>query len=383
MIAGLGDARVVMATTRCLPDIGGIESHVNEVATRLQDRCGSLAVLTTDRTGRLPATAEVGGVAVRRFRAYPRRRDYYASPGLFAALLRAPADLVHVQGVHTLVPPIAMLAAILRRKPFVVTFHTGGSSSRFRARSRGVQWRMLAPLLRRADRLVAVSRHEASTFEQVLGLEAGSISVVRNGGGLHSPAATGPVDPDLVVSIGRLERYKGHQRAITALPHLVAERPGARLLILGSGPYEDELRRLAQEYGVADRVEIRYVPPVERDTMAQVLSTAGVVTLLSDYEAHPVAVMEALALGRPTVVLRTSGMTELADLGWVLGVPADADAAEVAAVLLDQLETPQRPTADQLPTWDSCADELAQVYREVLTDRVRGPELSPEVSPAR
>lgn len=370
MSTELGTARVVVATTRCLPDIGGIESHVHEVTTRLQGRCGSLEVLTTDRTGRLPARGEVGGVAVRRFRAHPRSRDYYASPGLFAALLRARADVVHVQGVHTLVPPVAMLAAILRRIPFVVTFHTGGSSSRLRARSRGLQWRLLAPLLRCAARLVAVSRHEAATFEEVLGLAPGSITVIRNGGGLDETAdGTAPAvrpDGDLVVSIGRLERYKGHHRAIAALPHLVQKRPGARLLILGSGPYETELRRIAEEYGVAERVEIRYVPPVERETMAATLAGAGVVTLLSDYEAHPVAVMEALALGRPTVVLRTSGMTELADLGWVLGVPDDADATQVADALLEQLDTPRVPSTDELPTWDTCAGELEQVYRDVL-----------------
>ena len=77
---------------------------------------------------------------------------------------------------------------------------------------------------------------------------------------------------------------------------------------------------------MADRVSIRFIPPVDRALMGQVIASAGVMTLLSDYEAHPVAVMEALTAGRPAVVSRTSGLTELADLGWAVGV----DQARVA-----------------------------------------------------
>ena len=142
--------RIGMIATRCQPEIGGIESHVAEVAGRLAARGYDLEVLTTDRSGDLPKVERVDGYVVRRFRAYPASRDWYFSPGLFLAALRARYDVVHVQGIHTLVPPLAMIAAILRRTPFVLTFHTGGNSSAFRERARGTQFRFLAPLLRRA-----------------------------------------------------------------------------------------------------------------------------------------------------------------------------------------------------------------------------------------
>ena len=58
-------------------------------------------------------------------------------------------------------------------------------------------------------------------------------------------------EPGLVVSVGRIERYKGHHKAIEALPHLLKTRPDARVEILGAGPYEPELRALADELGVA------------------------------------------------------------------------------------------------------------------------------------
>ena len=81
---------------------------------------------------------------------------------------------------------------------------------------------------------------------------------------------------------------------------------------------------------MADRVTIRFIPPVDRALMGERIARAGVMTLLSDYEAHPVAVMEALTAGRPAVVSRTSGLTELADLGWAVGVDQHASAEETA-----------------------------------------------------
>jgi len=177
------------------------------------------------------------------------------------------------------------------------------------------------------------------------------------------------VDPDLIVSVGRLERYKGHHRAIAALPYVVKSRPDARLRILGAGPYEAALRALAAELGVADRVEITVVSPGDRAGMSAELARAGVMALLSDYEAHPVAVMEALALARPVVVLETSGLTELARAGWARGVASDASDEVVAEALVAQLADPIVADRDVLPTWQSCVSELDGAYRDALARR--------------
>ena len=219
--------RIGMIATRCQPEIGGIESHVAEVAGRIAARGYDLEVLTTDRSGDLPKVERVDGYVVRRFRAYPASRDWYFSPGLFLAALRARYDVVHVQGIHTLVPPLAMIAAILRRTPFVLTFHTGGNSSAFRERARGTQFRLLSPLLRRARRLIGVSVFEARRFEEIVGLPEGAITVIRNGGSLPALRVAVTPEPARVVSVGRIERYKGHHKAIEALPHLLKTHPDA------------------------------------------------------------------------------------------------------------------------------------------------------------
>lgn len=357
--------RVAMASAQAFPLLGGVESHIDEVAARLVERGLSVELFSTDRSGSLPSTGTRNGARINRFRSWPRSRDYFASPGLFAGLLRADFDLVHVQGIHTLVPPTAMLAAVLRRKPFVVTFHTGGHSGSLRNRLRDKQFAALAPLIRRAAGWIAVSEYEAAIFADVIGVPVERISLIRNGGVGLTPADV-PVEPDLIVSPGRLERYKGHHRAIEALPHIVQRAPNARLKILGSGPYEPDLRRLAERLGVADRVTIEFVPPERRSAMAEELGRAAVVSLLSDYESHPVAITEALSLGRPVVALDNSGVSELIRAGLVHGVPSDATESQIALALLEQLRSTQPAARPQLPTWDECVTEIVAVYRSVL-----------------
>lgn len=359
---------LAVVTTRCLPDLGGIETHVAEVTRRVVALGRhDVEVLTTDRTGRLPRVEQVDGYTVRRFRAYPSERDWYASPGLAWWLLRHPRRYaaIHVQGVHTLVPPLAMLLGWLTRTPYLITFHTGGSSIGLRNRARGLQFGLLAPLLRRARLRIGVSAFEQQRFAEITGAP---VRLIRNGGSLPDPGAV-EADADLVLSVGRLERYKGHHRAIEALPALRERRPDARLRILGSGPAEAELRELARARGVADTVEITSVDPADRGGMARQLAGAGAVVLLSEYEAHPVAVMEALAVGRPVVVARTSGLTELEAMGWARATELHDPPAVVAATIARQLEDPLPAPREALPTWDTCAAELAAAYDEVVTSR--------------
>jgi len=363
-----GDApKILMVAPQAYPLLGGVESHVDEVCGRLARLRYEVELWSTDRSGRLPRESMRNGVGMRRFRSYPARRDYFFSPSLFGALLRAKYDLLHVQGIHNLVPPVAMLAAALRRRPYVVTFHTGGHSSRVRNRMRNAQWRALAPLLRRARHLIAVSEYEAATFARTLRIPVDSITIVRNGAITGASHASVP-ETDLIVSVGRLERYKGHHRAIEALPHVLARRPNARLRILGDGPYRQELVDLVKRLDLSAHVSIDFIPPSERDAMSHALGEATVVTLLSSYESHPVAVVEALGVGRPVVALDTAGTSELVAKGWVRGLPLDASPTQIAHAVVAEMDAPTAVPSIALPTWDSCAQQVADVYDQVLAD---------------
>jgi len=359
--------RVLMVTPRYFPYMGGIETHVHEVGRRLVRRNVDVTILTTMPSMNgitLPGEADVEGMHVVRVPVLLNKNDFYIAPEMYSFITHGGWDLIHCQGIHTLVPPLAMMAARKAHLPFVVTFHTGGHSSPFRAKIRSAQWRVLRPLLAKAERLIGVSQFEAKYFSELLHIPSKRFSVIPNGATL--PALTSPLqstgDHTLIVSLGRLERYKGHQHMIMALPKICERRPDARLLILGGGPYEGSLRRLAQQMGVADRVEIRAIPSNDRKAMTRVLSGASLVALMSEYEAHPIAVMEALSLQRPVLGMDAAGMQELAEQGLILSIPLNSSPDAVAAAALQQIEKPLIPGHIALPTWDESAENLLDVY---------------------
>jgi glycosyltransferase involved in cell wall biosynthesis len=359
--------RVLLVTARYFPYSGGIETHVYEVARRLARTGTDVTVLTTDPSGDLPASEEVDGVQIRRVPAWPRGvDDYYFAPGIYQVVAQGGWDVVHCQGSHTLVPPLVMLGALRARIPYVVTFHTGTHSSRLRNTLRGLHWAALRPLFRRAAQFVAVSGFEEEFFSRTLGVSRRRFVRIPNGSDLPDQGANPTTaEPGLIISVGRLERFKGHQRVIAALPQVRQQWPDARLWILGAGPYRSALESLARELGVADAVEIRTIPPDDRQSMASTLSRAGLVTLLSDGESHPVAVMEALALRRSVLVANSPGLQELAERGLVRGIPLASTPGEVAESMLRLMREPMEPPEITLPTWQQCADDLLAVYQSV------------------
>jgi glycosyltransferase involved in cell wall biosynthesis len=358
--------RVLEVIQRFFPEIGGAETHVYEVSRRLADRGDmDVTVFATDRSNELPRSERTEGFGIIRRRAWPRKRDYYFAPGVLRVISRGNWDLVHFQGIHTFVPILGMLAARRARIPYVLTFHSGGHSSPSRGRIRNLQWRCLTPLLRGARRLIGVSRFESRLFQDRTGIPAERFTVIRNGGSLAtSPDPVAPV-PGRLVSSGRLERYKGHHRVIEALAVLRQSDSAAHLVILGAGPYENELLALARRLQVADAVSIRHLPPADRAGMARELASASVVAAFSDYEAHPIGVMEALALGVPVVGYDIAGIADLVEDGMVTGLTPGAPADVAATALRRAMTEPRAATgaADlELPTWEQSTDLIAGVY---------------------
>jgi glycosyltransferase involved in cell wall biosynthesis len=137
--------------------------------------------------------------------------------------------------------------------------------------------------------------------------------------------------------------------------------PGAHLAVVGRGAYERELRRLAVRLGVEHAVTFTAFDSADRTGLGTLIHSSDVVALLSEYEAHPVALMEALALGRKVVVAATSGLTELAQAGIVTTVPLDAHPAALAAVLARVAQGPEA-SACEFRTWDDCANDVMRVY---------------------
>jgi glycosyltransferase involved in cell wall biosynthesis/GT2 family glycosyltransferase len=358
--------RVLMVTPRSPLLQGGVERHVMETSKRVAATGAEVEVLCTEPGG--PASSEEvrDGVRIRTVRSWPANRDWCLAPRLWREMSRQPWDVVHVQSYHTLVAPLAMLRALTLGIPYVVTFHGGGHSQAHRNKARGTQRRLLGPLLRRAARLVAVARFEVDEYGGELGLPAEKFALIPNGTDLAF-AETGAVarrnGAATIASIGRLERYKGHHRVIEAFPEVLRLKPETTLTVVGSGPYEDDLRRRAAELGVAERVRFTSTPADQPAAMAELLSGISVVVLMSEFETHPLVALEAAAAGCRLLVADASGLGELAREGFARAIPLDENPAAVGRAVVEELGKPPQEKRPKLSSWDECAERLLELYR--------------------
>ncbi len=99
-----------------------------------------------------------------------------------------------------------------------------------------------------------------------------------------------------IVTMGRDDKIKAHWHLIKAFAIVAASHPGVRLRIMGAGKY-DRYRKLAQDLGVADRVEFT---GALKDPFPEV-AKADLYVLPSNREGFPNALVEAMALGKPVI----------------------------------------------------------------------------------
>jgi glycosyltransferase involved in cell wall biosynthesis len=140
----------------------------------------------------------------------------------------------------------------------------------------------------------------------------------------------------LLVCVGRLDRYKGHDHLLDAFAKLARERPRARLVLVGDGRFRDALTARVRSAGLADRVCFTGALGDVRPALA----AADVFVQASDEEGLPGAVLEAMAMGLPVVATDVGGTREAVE-GGVTGLLVPArDAAALATAVTRLLDDP-------------------------------------------
>ncbi len=144
----------------------------------------------------------------------------------------------------------------------------------------------------------------------------GKLRVVRCGVGapwLEGVRREEAHNPFRVLTVGRLEREKGHAILLEAIAELTRSGIPIRLELVGTGSQLSALRSQAAELGVADRV--RFAGGVGQDTIRDRYTQADAFCLPSLGEGVPVVLMEAMATGLPVVASRLMGIRELVEDG--------------------------------------------------------------------
>ena len=208
-----------------------------------------------------------------------------------------------------------------------------------------------------------------------LGAEAEKIHVFRNGVDLN---LFQPIDRDktraqlgwqtrTLLSVGNLLELKGHHLIIDAMHDL----PGYRLVIVGSGTEEGNLRKRCHASAVADRVD--FIPGISQDELRTYYGAADALILASSREGWPNVLLESIACGTPVIATSVGGIPEVIksrEAGILLPDRSAKAIAEGVRALFsrypDRLAT--RRYAEKFD-WRETSELQMNLFRTILKDR--------------
>jgi phosphatidylinositol alpha-mannosyltransferase len=325
--------RVALVCPYAWEAAGGVQVHVRRLASALRDRGHEVVVLAPTSgppdepwvrsVGRPLAVSYAGTVARIAPLAYRRTR---------AALAALVPDVVHVH--EPLTPSASMFATIASRAPVVATVHA------YLDRSRAME--VAAPLLRRvwAKVAIGVAVSEAAAAFLSRSLPGAQLDVVPNGVDVAAFQHPEPIDlPDgrRIAWVNRLDPQKGFPITLAALAKIAAEVPDVRLVVAGDGRDRAALGLLTDP--VRERVHLLGTIP---NDLVPAVHAASEVFVASAWgqESFGIALVEAMAAGRPVVASDIPGYREVVDHGveGLLVPPRDPEA--LAAALLRVLREP-------------------------------------------
>jgi glycosyltransferase involved in cell wall biosynthesis len=310
-----------------------------------------VTVFSADAGSDVPSETTDSDVRVHRFRSLNPDGAFYLAPQLALAVSRAEADVVHAHNYHAF--PLFFAALGTTADRFVVTPHYHGESA---SRLRDVLLSAYRPLgrwaIRQADEVVAVSDWEQGRLQEDFGVDT---TVIPNGVDVERFANAEPEHGEFpyLLCVGRLEEYKGVQHVIRALPEL----PEYQLVIAGDGLYREQLKQIARDEAVADRVD--FLGYVDDDRLPGLYAGAEAYVTMSEFEAYGITVAEALAAGTPCVIRRIAGLSDWAERDDCIGIEQTTQ-SEIATTIRQAVSLSE--TTKPVPDWNYVIRKLESTY---------------------
>ncbi|MBC7230305.1 MAG: glycosyltransferase [Actinobacteria bacterium] len=323
----------------------------------------------------------VDGVEVTRVASLGRVWSEPLAPTFPLRLLRSMADIYHFHSPF----PLGEIAALKmsKRAPMVTWYHSDVVRQRFFLRA---YRRLMSEFLAR-NRAILVSSPNLVATSPVLrefwsscrvvhfGIDTRrfelNASIQKRAGEIREESAS---DAPLVLFVGRLVYYKGLECLIEAMCSV-----DAHIMVIGKGPLEKRLRRLAEEKGVSGRLHL--VSWVRDEEMPAYYHACDMLVLPSTArsEAFGLVLLEAQACGKPTVSTELGTGTSYANLDGVTGFvvpPGDAGAlaAAIKRLVRDRAlreEMGRRARERVLAEFnlEQMADRVADIYNEIIYGR--------------
>lgn len=350
--------KIAQVCPRYYPDIGGVETYVREISERLVKLGFDVEVICTDPAGRSPEHEIINGVRVTRFRSIAPGDAYFFAPQVYFYLRKHNYDLIHAHSYHAFPAMFAALAKNKRRFIFTPYYHGGGHTPLRNLLHRPYKY-LGRRILEMSDKLTCISEYERQKVIQDFGVPSEKIQKIPVGLTLKEFADLKRQEKTsgdrTLLYVGRLEEYKGIQYIIKTLPHL----PDFKLVVIGKGPYEKDLHKLAEKLDVIKR--INWQKNLSREELLQQYASSDVFLMLSTHESYGITVAEALASGVPCIVAMGSALEEFVDAQTCAGLVSPIDIDDLV-ILIRSMSKKSATRVKNIMDWNEVVEKLIKIY---------------------
>jgi sugar transferase (PEP-CTERM/EpsH1 system associated) len=362
-------------------DVGGMENGLINIINGMALAPFRHAIVALAGVGEFRRRLERVDVEVLSIDKRPGK-DLGAYGRLWRVLRRMRASIMHTRNLGTIdCQWVAAAAGVAHR----IHGEHGWDVGDLRGTSSRSLWlrRACTPVI---QRYVAMSRDIERWLADEVRVPKSRITQIYNGVDSERFQPTGARPSDLpwsasdvftIGTVGRFEPTKNQGVLLAAFPRLLElvpeVAPRLRLMIVGGGPQERELREMARDLGVADRV---WMPGVRSD-VAPLLRAMDVFVLPSLNEGISNTILEAMASGRPVVASHVGGNPELVQAGSTGELFDPRRPYELAAQLVPYVHDAElrrrqgvagRARAVELFSLAAMIGRYEHLYREVLQE---------------
>lgn len=352
------------------PSLGGMERVAEAISLNLAERGYNVEVFTSNvNQPDNPKSPEFPNLTIRRFQAVEFAHTTFA-PGFIPALFRVPKfSVFHLHLSQAFYPEWTLLAAKLRRIPYVVHFHLDLQPS-------GPLGFLFVPykaivmrtVLKHANAIIVFSPEQQTLIQKKYDIERSRIIVLPNGVSdkyfSRRPIRKNSKMPTILY-VGRISSQKRVHLLIQALAKMKVH---GRLIIIGGGE-----ERASVEAAIPPAIASRVIftgQLAPEDTLPY-FKDADVFVMASKVEGMPLAILEAMASGLPIVGADVPGIKEIVrGVGILVQYPSAVTFARELDVLLSdptKLKELSRKSLESAKhySWPSLVSRLEQLYREI------------------